>query len=44
VRDADAKPIPVGDLIDTIPTIWERTQEGLAEATRGAGMSLDELA
>jgi hypothetical protein len=44
LRDAEAKPIPVGEVIDAIPTAWERTQEGLAEAARGAGMSLDELA
>lgn len=43
-RDADAKPIPVGEVIDAIPAAWERTQERLAEAARGAGMSLDELA
>jgi hypothetical protein len=42
--DADAKPIPVGEVIDAIPTAWERTQEGLSEAARGAGISLDELA
>jgi|SRR6476469_1721362 len=43
-RDANAKPIPVDEVIDAIPTAWERTQEGLAEAARGAGISLDELA
>jgi hypothetical protein len=43
-RDADAKPISVGEVIDAIPTAWERTQEGLAEAARGAGVSLDDLA
>lgn len=42
-RDADAKPIPVDEVIDAIPTTWERTQEGLAEAARGAGVSLDKL-
>src|ERR1044072_327517 len=43
-RDGDARPIPVDELIDAVPTAWERTQEGLAEAAKGAGMSLDELA
>jgi hypothetical protein len=43
-RDADTRPIPVDELIDAIPTAWERTQEGLAEAAKGAGVSLDELA
>lgn len=43
-RDADGKPIPVDEVIDAIPTAWKRTQEGLAEAAKGAGMSLDELA
>jgi len=42
-RDADAQPIPMDEVIDAIPTAWERTQEGLAEAAKGAGMSLDEL-
>jgi hypothetical protein len=42
-RDADAKPISMDEVIDAIPTAWERTQEGLAEAAKGAGMSLDEL-
>jgi hypothetical protein len=43
-RDADAKPIPVGEVIDAIPTAWERTRKGLAQAARGTGISLDELA
>ncbi len=43
-RDAAAKPASVDEVIDAIPTAWERTQEGLAGAARGAGMSLDELA
>jgi hypothetical protein len=43
VRDADAKPISMDEVIDAIPTAWERTQEGLAEAAKGAGISLDEL-
>jgi hypothetical protein len=42
-RDADAKPIPVGEVIGAIPTAWERTQEGLAQAARGAGVPLDDL-
>lgn len=42
-RDADAKPIPVDEVIDANPTSWERTQEGLAEAARGVGVSLDKL-
>lgn len=44
VRDADARPLPMIELIDAIPTAWERTWEGLAEAAKGVGMSLDELA
>jgi hypothetical protein len=43
-RDADARPISVDEVIDAIPTDRERTQEELAEAAKGAGMSLDELA
>jgi hypothetical protein len=42
-RDAEAKPISMDQVLNAIPTAWERTQEGLAEAAKGAGMSLDEL-
>jgi hypothetical protein len=30
-------------ILDSIPGAWERTQKGLAEASRGEGVPLDEL-
>ena len=40
--DPDAEHIV--DLLDVIPGAYERTQEGIAQARRGEGISLDELA
>ncbi len=33
----------ITEILDAIPGAWERTQEGLAQATRGEGTPLDEL-
>jgi predicted transcriptional regulator len=40
--DPDAEHIV--SLLDATPGAYERTQEGLAQARRGEGISLDELA
>ena len=40
--DPDAEHIV--ELLDTIPAAYERTQEGIAQARRGEGIPLDELA
>jgi predicted transcriptional regulator len=40
--DPDAEHIV--DLLDATPGAYERTQEGLAQARRGEGVPLDELA
>lgn len=32
------------EILESIPGAWERTQEGLAQAARGEGKRLDELA
>jgi hypothetical protein len=42
--DADPGAARITEILDTIPGAWERTQEGLAQATRGEGTPLDELA
>lgn len=34
----------VTEILESIPGAWERTQEGLAQAARGEGKRLDELA
>ena len=34
----------VAMILDAIPGAWQRTQEGLAQAARGEGTPLDELA
>lgn len=34
----------ITEILDRIPGAWERTQEGLAQAARGEGTPLDELA
>ncbi len=39
--DPDARAIAT--LLDAIPGAWERTQEGIEQARRGEGVSLDEL-
>jgi predicted transcriptional regulator len=40
--DPDAEHIV--ELLDAIPRAYERTQEGIAQARRGEGVPLDELA
>jgi hypothetical protein len=42
--DADPDASRITEILDAIPGAWERTQEGLAQAKRGEGISLDELA
>jgi hypothetical protein len=42
VMAADAARIT--EILDAIPGAWERTQEGLAQAARGEGTPLNELA
>jgi predicted transcriptional regulator len=42
--DADPDATRITEILDAIPGAWERTQEGLAQAARGEGMPLDELA
>jgi hypothetical protein len=42
--DADPDVGRITEILDGIPGAWERTQEGLAQATRGEGTPLDELA
>lgn len=42
--DADPDASRITEILDAIPGAWERTQEGLAQASRGEGTPLDELA
>jgi hypothetical protein len=42
--DADPDASRITEILDSIPGAWERTQEGLAQARRGEGTPLDELA
>lgn len=42
--DADPDAGRVTEILDAIPGAWERTQESLAQAERGEGIPLDELA
>lgn len=42
--DADPDAARITEILDAIPGAWQRTQEGLAQAARGEGTSLDELA
>lgn len=42
--DADPDVTRITEILDAIPGAWERTQEGLAQARRGEGSPLDELA
>ncbi len=44
LEDADPDARTVTELLDAIPGAWERTQEGLAEARRGDGTPLADLA
>ena len=42
--DIDPDATRIMEILDAIPGAWERTQEGLAQAARGEGTPLDELA
>jgi hypothetical protein len=42
--DADPDAARITEILDAIPGAWQRTQEGLAQAGRGEGTALDELA
>jgi hypothetical protein len=42
--DPDPDPVRITEILDAIPGAWERTQEALAQAARGEGTPLDELA
>ncbi|HEX3678964.1 MAG TPA: hypothetical protein VHU90_04515 [Galbitalea sp.] len=42
--DADPDAVRITEILDAIPGAWQRTQEGLAQASRGEGTPLDELA
>lgn len=42
--DADPNASRITEILDAIPGAWERTQEGLAQAARGEGLPLDDLA
>jgi len=42
--DADPDAARITEILDAIPGAWERTQEGLAQASRGEGTPLDQLA
>jgi hypothetical protein len=42
--DADPDAARITEILDGISGAWQRTQEGLAEAARGEGTPLDELA
>lgn len=44
IDDADPDASQITEILDAIPGAWERTQEGLVQAARGEGVSLDELA
>ena len=41
--DADPDAARITEILDAIPGVWQRTQEGLAQAARGEGTPLDEL-
>jgi len=42
--DADPGATRITEILNAIPGAWQRTQEGLAQAARGEGTPLDELA
>jgi hypothetical protein len=42
--DADPDAARITEILDAIPGAWRRTQEGRAQAARGEGTPLDELA
>lgn len=44
IDQADPDPASVTQILESIPGSWERVQQGLAEARRGEGTPLDELA
>jgi hypothetical protein len=44
LEEADPDAGRIVEILDAIPGAWERTQEGLAQAKRGEGTPLDELA
>ena len=41
---ADPDAVHIVELLDAIPSAYERTQEGIGQARRGEGIPLDELA
>lgn len=41
---ANPDPASITQILESIPGSWERVQQGLAEARRGEGTPLDELA
>lgn len=41
--DADPDAVRITEILNAIPGAWERTQEGLTQASRGEGKPLDEL-
>lgn len=41
--DVDPDAARITEILDSISGAWERTQEGLAQAARGEGTSLDQL-
>lgn len=41
--DADPDAARITEILNAIPGAWERTQEGLEQAARGEGKSLDDL-
>lgn len=42
--DTDPDAARITEILDAVPGAWERTQEGLAQAARGEGTPLDDLA
>jgi hypothetical protein len=42
--DADPDAARITEVLNSIPGAWERTQEGLSQAARDEGTSLDDLA
>jgi len=42
--EADPDAARITEILEGIPGAWERAQEGLAQAARGEGTPLDELA
>lgn len=44
IDNADPDASRITEVLDAIPGAWERAQDGLAQAARGEGTPLDELA